>query len=442
MFKWESLAFITGLFKHGSKSNSRKSQSSSKRNKRNNSALNVFNSIRAKVWRPRGNKKVPQGKESAVIVLTDDQDVLLRIGTRLNEVRRSKSLSLEQVQESVQIRTKYLEALEKGAWHLLPNRMIGQHFLERYIAHLNLVSEIVIQKQRGRNWWALLYKHPFQVLLFTTLVVGLLLSLGGFLVGKGLLLEPEPAPSVHFDEPEIPEPFLVGSELPLGGSGMAGDEVKIWVGAVVEQSQQINEIGLWESELTFKEPGNYQVRISIHDMNGTLLQTSNPISVAVVEPTPTPTATSTPTASSTATATNTATHTPTHTATATATASATPKPINTATQTPTATSTPIPTATPMPTSTYTPTPIPVQAEILERNLNVRSDPEFEENIQFKLGEGAVVTVICGPVNAAEVIWWKVTDNTGRIGWIGSRHLTYRKDFVEFLVDPTTLPECN
>lgn len=177
-------------------------------------------------------------------------------------------------------------------------------------------------------------------------------------------------------------------------------------------------------------------------MNGTLLQTSNPISVAVVEPTPTPTATSTPTASSTATATNTATHTPTHTATATATASATPKPINTATQTPTATSTPIPTATPMPTSTYTPTPIPVQAEILERNLNVRSDPEFEENIQFKLGEGAVVTVICGPVNAAEVIWWKVTDNTGRIGWIGSRHLTYRKDFVEFLVDPTTLPECN
>ncbi|MEM7130401.1 MAG: helix-turn-helix domain-containing protein [Chloroflexota bacterium] len=372
---------------------------------------------------------------------------MLSIGAMLEEARRAKELSLAQAEASVQVRRKYLAALEKAEWDLLPNQIIGLQFLQRYLFYLELENQIVLPRDQKIRWWGLLYTYPLRLLLILLVMLAIVLSLGGFFIGKGVLLTPQVIEAPQVDQLTIPEPFLVGDQIMLNGTGTPGSHLKIWIGADVIESKEINQIGVWESELDFREPGDYQVRVSIHDDNGKLLHTSDPIQVTVVEPTPTstPTGTSTGTSTVTPTQTNTATPTPTITPTTTVTPTETDTPTSTPTDTPkpTYTNTPSPTATstPVPTSTYTPTPVPIQAEVLERNLNVRSRPEFGENVLFKLGKGSIVTIICGPIEVAQVRWWRITDKEGRIGWLGGRHLGYNKDFIEFWVEPAAVTLC-
>jgi uncharacterized hydrophobic protein (TIGR00271 family) len=122
-------------------------------------------------------------------------------------------------------------------------------------------------------------------------------------------------------------------------------------------------------------------------------------------PTPTPTATSTPTPQPTATATSTATPTatPTHTPTFT------------------------PTPTHTPTFTPTPTPTPVLAEVNGTGglgVWMYRQPGVGGDRIAALREGALTTVVGGPIEADGYVWIQVMDRKGRLGWIPDQYLTF------------------
>jgi uncharacterized hydrophobic protein (TIGR00271 family) len=136
-----------------------------------------------------------------------------------------------------------------------------------------------------------------------------------------------------------------------------------------------------------------------------------------------------PTPSATATATRTFTPGPSPTLTATATRT----PTVTATATSTYTSTP--TATEKPTSTYTPTPALAQAARTGvPGLSLRQEPGGPEIAQVRPGQPFIV--LYGEEIRDGIVWVKVRDQEGRIGWIPQIYL------VKVTYTPTSTVEAS
>lgn len=60
------------------------------------------------------------------------------VGTILRETRAEKNISLEQVAKETKIRFKYLEALEKDSYELLPSGTSARGFIKNYADFLGL----------------------------------------------------------------------------------------------------------------------------------------------------------------------------------------------------------------------------------------------------------------------------------------------------------------
>jgi uncharacterized hydrophobic protein (TIGR00271 family) len=138
---------------------------------------------------------------------------------------------------------------------------------------------------------------------------------------------------------------------------------------------------------------------------------------ALLPPTPTPT--SLPGA--------TATLPPSPTPTSTSTPTYTPRPTATPSPTPTATSTPTPSPTPTFTSTPTPTPTPtpILAEVGGtggQGVWIYRQPGLKGGKIGALRDGAVLTVVGGPVEADGYTWIEVIDPRGRLAWVPDRYL--------------------
>lgn len=68
----------------------------------------------------------------------------MEIGSSLKEAREARNLSLEEVEEETKIRRKYLQALEKEQYDLLPGQVYARAFLKNYARFLNLdVAEVM-----------------------------------------------------------------------------------------------------------------------------------------------------------------------------------------------------------------------------------------------------------------------------------------------------------
>jgi cytoskeletal protein RodZ len=68
----------------------------------------------------------------------------MEIGRELKEAREALGLSLEAVEQETKIRRKYLQALEKEQFDLLPGEVYAKAFLKNYARFLNLdVGEVV-----------------------------------------------------------------------------------------------------------------------------------------------------------------------------------------------------------------------------------------------------------------------------------------------------------
>ncbi len=128
----------------------------------------------------------------------------------------------------------------------------------------------------------------------------------------------------------------------------------------------------------------------------------------------------------------------------TAAPAATPLPA-TATPRPTV---PPPTETPAPTSTLTPIPTPTplvlavggRARVVlpEGRLNVRADPGTAADLLGRLAPGVVVSIVDGPARRNDLVWWKVDDGAGLVGWVAEGDGTTR--WLEPLpLEPTPTP---
>ncbi|MGQ9585947.1 MAG: SH3 domain-containing protein [Anaerolineae bacterium] len=109
-----------------------------------------------------------------------------------------------------------------------------------------------------------------------------------------------------------------------------------------------------------------------------------------------------------------------------------PEPTTTRTATPIPTNTPRPTVPPPtatlePTATFTPVPTPTpvvlavggHAKVVlpEGRLNVRVDPGTAAELVGRLAPGVVVTILDGPARRNDLVWWKVDDGQGVVGWV-------------------------
>ncbi|WP_027355414.1 helix-turn-helix domain-containing protein [Desulfofundulus thermocisternus] len=70
----------------------------------------------------------------------------MELGKILQEARQARGLSLEQVEKETKIRRRYLEALEKEAFDLLPGRVYVRGFLRTYARYLGLDAEALVAR--------------------------------------------------------------------------------------------------------------------------------------------------------------------------------------------------------------------------------------------------------------------------------------------------------
>lgn len=66
------------------------------------------------------------------------------LGERLKKVRQEAGLSLEEVEQKIQIRKRYLEAIEQGDYSTLPGPVYIESFLKKYAEFLKVSSEFVL----------------------------------------------------------------------------------------------------------------------------------------------------------------------------------------------------------------------------------------------------------------------------------------------------------
>ncbi|MDC3416332.1 helix-turn-helix domain-containing protein [Aquibacillus salsiterrae] len=62
----------------------------------------------------------------------------MEIGTRLKEAREQKKLSLEDVQKITKIQTRYLQAIEKGNFDIMPGNFYVRAFIKEYATAVDL----------------------------------------------------------------------------------------------------------------------------------------------------------------------------------------------------------------------------------------------------------------------------------------------------------------
>lgn len=109
---------------------------------------------------------------------------------------------------------------------------------------------------------------------------------------------------------------------------------------------------------------------------------------------------------------------------------------------------PPPTETPVPTSTFTPIPTPTPLSLAvggrarvvlpEGRLNVRADPGTAANLLGRLAPGTEVSIVDGPARRNDLVWWKVDDGAGLVGWVAESDGTAR--WLEPIpVEPTPTP---
>lgn len=68
------------------------------------------------------------------------------LGSILRDAREMKGLTLAEVQDRIRINAQYLDALEEGAYHLLPTQVHVRGFLRNYARFLDLDPEPLLEK--------------------------------------------------------------------------------------------------------------------------------------------------------------------------------------------------------------------------------------------------------------------------------------------------------
>jgi transcriptional regulator with XRE-family HTH domain len=76
---------------------------------------------------------------------------VFEIGNTLREARVRRGLTLQQVEEDVKIRVKYVQAMENEDWDLMPGVTYAKGFLRTYSQYLGLDPDVVVEEFRSRG---------------------------------------------------------------------------------------------------------------------------------------------------------------------------------------------------------------------------------------------------------------------------------------------------
>ena len=69
---------------------------------------------------------------------------MFEIGTTLREARVRRALTLQQVEEDIKIRVKYVQAMENEDWDVMPGVTYVKGFLRTYATYLGLDPDVII----------------------------------------------------------------------------------------------------------------------------------------------------------------------------------------------------------------------------------------------------------------------------------------------------------
>ncbi|MFZ0370672.1 MAG: helix-turn-helix domain-containing protein [Halobacillus sp.] len=70
------------------------------------------------------------------------------IGARLRNARESKGMSLEQVQETTKIKTRYLHAIEENDFNVLPGKFYTRAFIREYASAVGIDPEQMMEEHK------------------------------------------------------------------------------------------------------------------------------------------------------------------------------------------------------------------------------------------------------------------------------------------------------
>jgi cytoskeleton protein RodZ len=70
------------------------------------------------------------------------------VGNKLREARHRRELTLEEAEQATKIRVRYLQAIEKEDWDVLPGDTYTRAFVRTYGAFLGLDGEELAEEQR------------------------------------------------------------------------------------------------------------------------------------------------------------------------------------------------------------------------------------------------------------------------------------------------------
>jgi cytoskeletal protein RodZ len=76
---------------------------------------------------------------------------VFEIGNTLREARVRRNLTLQQVEEDIKIRVKYVQAMENEDWDVMPGVTYVKGFLRTYATYLGLDPEVIIGEFRSRS---------------------------------------------------------------------------------------------------------------------------------------------------------------------------------------------------------------------------------------------------------------------------------------------------
>jgi cytoskeleton protein RodZ len=76
---------------------------------------------------------------------------VFEIGNTLREARVRRNLTLQQVEEDIKIRVKYVQAMENEDWDVMPGVTYVKGFLRTYATYLGLDPEVIIGEFRSRG---------------------------------------------------------------------------------------------------------------------------------------------------------------------------------------------------------------------------------------------------------------------------------------------------
>jgi cytoskeletal protein RodZ len=87
---------------------------------------------------------------------------VFEIGNTLREARVRRNLTLQQVEEDIKIRVKYVQAMENEDWDVMPGVTYVKGFLRTYSTYLGLDPDVIIDEFRSRGMVASQeYQEPF-----------------------------------------------------------------------------------------------------------------------------------------------------------------------------------------------------------------------------------------------------------------------------------------